>query len=161
VTADDGHGARGTAAIDVEIRNVPPTANAGAVAKAPWGLPVHLTGSATDPSAADTAAGLRASWDFGDGLPATTGFAASHVYAEPGAYAATLTATDKDGGTGTDTASVDIQPRPATITYTGPSGLDASSAAVAARLGDAADAGSARLEGHTITIAVGSAECTA
>src|SRR5262249_25665832 len=58
-------------------------------------------------------------------------------------------------------ASVDIQPRPATITYTGPSGLNASSAAVAARLADAADAGSARLEGHTITIAVGSAECTA
>jgi PKD repeat protein len=161
VTADDGHGGTGTATIDVELRNVPPTANAGADAEALWGLPVHLTGSATDPSAADTAAGLRASWDLGDGVPAVTGFAVSHAYAEPGAYTAALTATDKDGGAGTDTATVDVRPRPATVTYTGPSGLDPSSAAVTARLGDAADAGSARLEGHTITIAVGPAECTA
>jgi PKD repeat protein len=161
VTADDGHGGTGAATIDIEARNVPPTANAGADAEALWGVPVHLTGSATDPSAADTAAGLRASWDFGDGLPATPGFAAVHVYAEPGAYTATLTATDKDGGAGTDTATVDVRARPATVAYVGPSGLDSSSASVAARLADTADAGSARLDGHTVTIALGSAECTA
>jgi len=160
VTGDDGHGGTGTAAIDVEIRNVPPTADAGADADALWGLAVSLNGSATDPSATDTAAGLHASWSFGDGSPLAGGFAVSHTYDDPGTYTATLTATDKDGGTGADTATVTIRRRSATVAYAGPSGLNASSAAVAARLGDASGAESARLGGHTVTIALGPHACT-
>jgi PKD repeat protein len=161
VSGDDGHGGTGTATIDVEIRNVPPTADAGADAEALWGLPVSLRGSATDPSATDTAAGLNASWSFGDSSPAAGGFAVSHTYADPGTYTATLTATDKDGGTGADTATLTIHQRPATVVYAGPSGLNASSAAVAARLADASGTQSARLGGHTVTLALGPNTCTA
>jgi PKD repeat protein len=161
VTGDDGHGGTGSATIDVEVRNVPPTADAGADAEGLWGLPVSLSGSATDPSAADTAAGLHASWSFGDSSPVAGAFAVSHAYAEPGTFTATLTATDKDGGTGADTATVTIRQRTATVAYAGPSGLNASSAAVAARLGDASGAPSARLGGHTLTIALGPHTCTA
>ena len=160
VTADDGNGGTAAASIDVEVRNVPPTANAGADAAGPWGLPVSLSGSATDPSAADTAAGLQASWTFGDGSPQGHGFSVSHVYAGPGTYTATLTASDKDGGTGTAIATATIGARPATVAYAGPAGLDASSANVAVRLADALDQGTARLGGHAVTIELGSHSCT-
>src|SRR5262249_28782942 len=125
-----------------------------------WGIPVRLTGSATDPSAADTAAGFAGSWDFGDGSPPAQAFDVSHVYGEPDTYTATLTAADKDGGTGTDTATAALQRRPAALAYAGASGLDASSAHLAARLADAIDQRSARLDGHLVTIKLGPRSCT-
>ncbi len=36
-------------------------------------------------------------WDFGDGSPPANGMTTSHVYADPGAYNATLSVTDNDG----------------------------------------------------------------
>ncbi len=120
VTADDGNGGTATAAVTVVVDNVPPTVDAGPNLAATWGVPLSIAGAATDPSAADTQAGLQASWDFADGSPTATGFAASHTYANPGTYTATLTVTDKDGGTGTGTATVTVGPRPATVEYAGP-----------------------------------------
>jgi PKD repeat protein len=158
VFADDGKGGIGAGTIDVEVRNVPPSADAGSNAEGIWGLPVAFRGSATDVSAADRAAGLNASWNFGD---SSGGFAVSHVYSDPGTYTATLTATDKDGGEGTDTATATIRARPVTAAYDGPSGLDASAAAVSIRLEDSTDTGSARLGGHAVTIVLGTAMCTA
>jgi PKD repeat protein len=161
VAVDDGKGGTGSATIDIEVRNVPPSADAGANAEGIWGLPVSFTGSASDVSGVDTAAGLGASWSFGDGSAAAAGVAVSHVYSDPGSYTATLTATDKDGGAGTDTASATIRWRAAALAYAGPSGLNASSAAVSVQLEDSTDAGSARLGGHAVTIALGTNTCTA
>jgi len=160
VTADDANGGTATATADVGIQNAPPTVNAGADLDATWGVPVSLGGVATDPSAADTNAGFTASWDFGDGSSAT-GLVVSHVYADPGTFTATLTAKDKDDGVGMDTATVTVGPRPATIAYSGPAGLEGSSAHVAATLVDALDPASARLAGHALTIALGTSSCTA
>jgi len=47
-------------------------------------------------------------WDFGDGTTATTG-TASHVYARPGSYAATLTATDAAGNAATMSFTVTVR----------------------------------------------------
>jgi PKD repeat protein len=153
VTADDGHGGVAKASIDITVRNVPPTADAGADVSGVWGAPVTLNGSATDPSAADRAAGLTATWDFGDGTTGN-GFEVSHVYAEPGTYTATLTARDKDGGSSTDATTVTVGTRPATLTDATPSVLDAAASIVGVQL-----AGSSRLDGHLVTLAVGSSTC--
>src|SRR4051794_29455667 len=90
VTADDGKGGSAKDSIVIDVRNVAPTAEAGPDASGAWGTPVTLAGAApTDPSRADTAAGLSATWDFGDGSTGD-GHAATHVYGEPGTYTATL-----------------------------------------------------------------------
>ena len=161
VSADDGQGGAAKATIAIEVRNVAPTADAGANADGLWARSVSLSGSATDPSSADTAAGLTASWSFGDGLPAASGFAVSHAYAQPGTYSATLTATDKDGGVSADTATVTVGPRPATLVYAGMSGVNASSGVMSVRFGDAIDTSTARFGGHAVTIAVGARSCDA
>jgi ELWxxDGT repeat protein len=64
-----------------------------------------FTLSATDPSAADTAAGFTFAVTWGDGSPTQTvvglsGITASHAYAAEGNYTVSVTATDKDKGTG-------------------------------------------------------------
>jgi Ca2+-binding RTX toxin-like protein len=64
-----------------------------------------LTLGATDPSSVDQAARFTYALDWGDGTSETvtgvSGIPASHTYAAAGSYIATLTATDKDGGTST------------------------------------------------------------
>jgi PKD repeat protein len=109
VTGADGNGGNGSAAIDVEVLNVAPSAEAGPAATAHWGFPAALTGSATDPSPADASAGFGWSWDFGDGSPAATGKTVLHVYADPGTYTAALTVTDANGDTGVDTTRVTVE----------------------------------------------------
>ncbi|MFD1600244.1 PKD domain-containing protein [Halobellus rarus] len=47
-------------------------------------------------------------WDFDDGTIAT-GATASHTYAGPGTYIATLTVTDESGNTATDTRTVTVE----------------------------------------------------
>ena len=159
VTVSDGKSST-TATAEIQVRNVAPTADAGPDRSGPWGLPVLLTGRATDPSAADTGAGLAPSWSFGDGATAT-GATASHAYAEPGAYTATLSARDKDGGTGTDTAAVAIGKRAAGIAYTGPATTVFGFTTLSARLADLADAPTARLAGRTVVFTIGGRSLTA
>jgi PKD repeat protein len=161
VVVSDGQGGSASAAIVLEVRNVAPAVDPGAAVQAVWGVPIGLSGHAVDPSAADTAAGLAARWDFGDGSPTASGLAVSHAYAGPGAYVATLTVTDKDGGTGTGTTPVTIGPRPAAIAYVGPESFERWTVPVAARLGDGRDAASARLAGHAVSITAGGQSCAA
>lgn len=158
VTADDGRGGVAKASIDIEVRNVPPAADAGPDAAGVWGTPVTLVGSTGDPSAADVAAGLTAKWDFGDGTTGN-GLEVDHVYADPGTYTATLTTRDKDGGKSTDTTTVTVGTRPATLTEATPPVLDVAAATVGVQFGDGA--GSARLDGHLVTFGVGSRTCSA
>ena len=82
VTADDGQGGTGTAAIDVVVRNVVPAVEAGADLSQLWRLPLSVAGTAGDPSTADAAA-LAATWDFGDDSAPVTGLTPMHSYDHP------------------------------------------------------------------------------
>src|SRR5207244_12618813 len=68
---------------------------------------VAFSGSATDPSPADTSAGFSYSCDFGDSTTSTVQ-SPSHAYAAAGTYTARLTVTDKDGGSASTTATVTV-----------------------------------------------------
>jgi PKD repeat protein len=138
--------------------NAPPVVDAGADVTTQWGVPVTLNGTATDPDGDSNA--LVASWDFGDGSTGTT-LQATHAYAEPGTYTAQLTVTDADKGVASDTTTVTVGPRASSLTVKTKPTLDVSTAMVAAQLGDAVDAQSARLKGHDVTFAAGGANCTA
>jgi PKD repeat protein len=138
--------------------NAPPLVDAGANVTTQWGVPVTLSGTATDPDGDSNA--LVASWDFGDGSTGTT-LQATHAYAEPGTYTVQLTVTDADKGVASDTATVTVGPRTSSLTVKTKPTLDVATATVAARLGDAVDAPSARLQGHDVTFTAGGANCTA
>lgn len=138
----------------VTVTNVAPTVEAQA-ATGVWGLPVTLTGSATDPSAADTAAGLTPSW----ALEGTTfgALTASIVYDAPGSHSATLAVTDKDGDTGSREVAVDIRKRGSALAYVGDSTAPFGFGLVGARFADAVDAATARVDGRAMTFVAGGA----
>ena len=159
VTANDGNGGTAQASITIAVRNVPPSADAGADSSATWGVATTLAGSGADSSRRD-AAELTATWDFGDGTSGA-GFLVDHTYAEPGTYTATLTVRDKDGGLGTNTRTVVVRARTSTLAYAGTAIVDAAHPVVSAAVADATDADTARLAGHELTLAAGSASCTA
>jgi hypothetical protein len=161
VVADDGSGGKATTSIDVVVQNVPPSADAGPDVAGVWGTPVTLTGAVpTDPSAADTDAGLASTWTFGDGSNGD-GPVATHVYAQPGVYTATLTTRDRDGGESSDASIVTVDARSSSLGNATPPTLDAGTAVASARIGDTFDTTSARLAGHDVTLAVGSSSCSA
>ena len=58
-----------------------------------------------DPNTGDV---ISYSWNWGDGTAATTGAGSSHVYATPGTYTITLTATDGWGKAATTTRTVTL-----------------------------------------------------
>jgi PKD repeat protein len=138
--------------------NAPPVVDAGADVTTQWGVPVTLSGTATDPDGDSNA--LVASWDFGDGSTGTT-LQATHAYAEPGTYTAQLTVTDADQGVASDTTTVTVGPRTSSLAVKTNPTLDVATATVAAQLRDVVDAPSARLQGHDLTFAAGGTTCTA
>ncbi len=94
--------------------NDPPTASlTAAPTTAPVGDTITFTGSTAD--ADGTVA--SALCDFGDGSTAPfTGSDLMHVYADPGVYTATLTATDDGGATGSASVQVTISGQAPTVT---------------------------------------------
>lgn len=98
----------------VHVDDLAPTVQAGPAVSTPWGVPAALHGTATDPSAADTAAGLSPIWDLGDGST-TPGADVTHTWAAAGTYTARLTATDKDGLSGSSATTVTVTRRPTTV----------------------------------------------
>jgi hypothetical protein len=86
--------------------NLPPVADAGGPYSGTEGLPIQLTGSATD--AVSQTAGLEYRWAFGDGN--ATGWSSSpvaeHAYELESSYVATFEVRDPEGKLGSDTASV-------------------------------------------------------
>ncbi len=155
--ANDGWLNSNVATVTLKV-NAPPVVDAGADAAAPWGVPVTLSGTATDPDGDSNA--LIARWDFGDGTTGAT-LLATHAYAEPGTYTAELTVTDADNGVAKDTATATIGLRTSSLAMKSKPALDVSAAVVAAHLGDVVDVATARPQGHAVTFAVGGATCTA
>jgi PKD repeat protein len=154
VTVTDDDGGVGSDTAVVTVLNVAPTADAGADKAEYWGLSIAFSGSATDPSQADTAAGLNPEWAFGDGGTAS-GYDVSHIYANPGAYTATLTVTDKDGGSDTDDAAVTVKKRATGIAYTGDTAaIFGYAATLKAQLSDSVEAASALLAGRSVTFTI-------
>ena len=158
VTVDDGHGSTATATIPIEVVNAPPVVDAGAAATTPWGIPVRLAGTVSDPGTVDTTAGLAPAWAFGDGTTGT-GASVDHAYAAVGTFTATLTALDKDGGTASDTVQVTVGARPTSLAYEGPAALPASGGQVSARLVDTA--AGVPLAGRTLVFVAGFRRCEA
>ena len=145
-----------TAKVTVKV-NAPPVVDAGPDVTSPWGVPVTLTGAATDPDGDSNA--IAVNWSFGDGTSGTT-LKATHPYADPGTYTATLTATDADGGVSSDAAVVTVGPRTSVLVVTTKPTLDVTRATVTATFGDPVDPASARLGDHEVRFDAGGATCT-
>jgi Concanavalin A-like lectin/glucanases superfamily/PKD domain len=157
VEAVDEHGRSASVETTIAVENVVPAVDAGSDRSSPWGVPVTLDGAASDPSAADTAAGLGIRWTFGDGAEATTP-ATSHTWLTPGPYTARLTATDKDGGTATDEAAVSVTRRTAALRSEVPASVPYGTRVFAGRLADSVDPATASLGGHRLTFSVGGSD---
>lgn len=105
VTAEDQFGATSTVSFDVVVSNVAPTAGIDGPASAIKNEAIEIALSATDPSAADMAAGFtyEIDWDSDGIVDATVNGGAltkvTHSFASAGNQSVTVTATDKDGGT--------------------------------------------------------------
>ncbi len=124
LTVTDAAAKTASSTATATVSNVAPTANAGGPYAGVMGSPIAFSGSATDPSAADTAAGFTFLWDFGDGATGT-GSAPSHAYAAAGTYTVKLTATDKDGAPGSATTTATVSgplSANAGANYAGPEG---------------------------------------
>ncbi|HET8529293.1 MAG TPA: Ig-like domain-containing protein, partial [Gaiellaceae bacterium] len=159
VRGHDGVVTEATATEDVA--DVAPTVSAGGARSGYWGVPVQFAGTASDPSPADTAAGLAPAWAWGDGTPSTGGLAAAHAYALPGTYGAVFSAVDKDGGRTQATSTVTVAKRPTALAYTGSTSAAYGFATLSAQLSDLVDAASAQLAGESVVFLVGSTAYTA
>jgi LPXTG-motif cell wall-anchored protein len=101
----------------LDVANVAPTASVDDVpATVVAGIAATVVVGATDPSAADTAAGFTYAVDWGDGSAVETVTAdasepVAHTWTAPGTVTLSVTATDKDGGTSAPaTATVTVVP---------------------------------------------------
>ncbi|MDW4571735.1 Ig-like domain repeat protein [Microbacterium sp. M3] len=93
-----------TATAVLDVVNTAPDAVVTGALTATAGVPFTIKVGADDPSAADMAADFVYTVDWGDGSAVITDTGPAdppytHTYAAAGTYTATLTATDKDGGT--------------------------------------------------------------
>jgi uncharacterized delta-60 repeat protein len=125
LSATDKDGGVGTTTDTINVINVPPTATINSpVSSGSEGTAISLTGSATDPSTADTSAGLILSWSVTKNGSAfgTTGTGMSYTFTpdDNGTYVVTLTATDKDHGAGTATDTINVINIPPTAKITAP-----------------------------------------
>ena len=100
VRATDTGGLTATASATVTIANVAPTVTALVPSPADTlvGEPVVFTGSATDPSAVDAAAGFAWAFDAGSGFGPFGSNGFTRTYSACGTYGVSAEARDKDGG---------------------------------------------------------------
>ncbi len=106
LTVTDAKGRNSHSTTTATISDVTPTANAGSSYTGTAGTAISFTASATD-SPADVAAGLKYSWNFGDGGTSTLQNP-THTYAAAGSYQVTLTVTDADNLTATANATATV-----------------------------------------------------
>jgi PKD repeat protein len=97
-----------TAAVSVSVTcvNDPPQVEAGPDQAADEGDVVSLSGSFTDPDEGGT---HTIAWNFDDGSTASNVLTPTHIYADDGAYTATLTVTDTEGESDSDTLLVTVE----------------------------------------------------
>jgi hypothetical protein len=116
ITATDDGGLTATTTFSLTVDDIAPTAGVTGPSGGVRGQLRTFTFTASDPSAADQAAGFTFAINWGDGSPvqnigpgALSGSTAGHAYAASGTYTVTVTATDKDGLAGPGaTTSVDV-----------------------------------------------------
>jgi PKD repeat protein len=118
----DGLGGYTDYTTSITVTNVAPTPTITLPSATDATIAVPFTGSATDPSTADTGAGFTYAWNFGDGTGPAAGASVSHAFATADTYTITLTATDKDGGVGTTTAHYTVAALPS-ASFSGPSSV--------------------------------------
>jgi PKD repeat protein len=99
VTDDDG--SAGCDTLNVVVENVAPTVDAGPDQTLDEGTEVVVSASVTDQGARDV---VTTTIDWGDGTQ-SSGAAASHLYADDGAYEVVICAADDDGGVSCDALS--------------------------------------------------------
>ena len=125
LSATDKDGGVGTDSKTITVTNVPPTAAiTGAPASSPEGTAINLGSTVTDPSSADTTAGFAVAWNVTkNGNPFASGNLASFSFTpnDNGTYVVTLSATDKDGGVGTASTTINVTNVAPTITAVTPS----------------------------------------
>src|SRR5262249_31900322 len=119
LTATDKDGAASApATTTITVDNVAPTAAiTGAPLGSTPGAPITLGSAVTDPSPADTVAGLTYAWNVTkDGAAFASGNSPAITFTPDAAatYVATLTATDKDGGVATASVTILVAPLPTT-----------------------------------------------
>jgi hypothetical protein len=115
LTATDKDGGAGSTSATITVDNGAPTAGVSGPAEGLVGRPQAFTLTASDPSAADAAAGFAYTLDWGDGSPVQAippgpgngaGLTVGHTFAAAGTYAVSVTATDPDGGSGSAGATI-------------------------------------------------------
>ncbi len=142
----------------VSVANVAPQVNAGSnrAALALDPVKVHSDAHVYDVSSID-AASLVCDWDFGDGQTtqvqncSNTSIQVTHVYTAAGVYTATVTLTDKDGGSDSDSFIATISKRDSRIGVVGMRSVTTDTAVVRIALVDDV-IGNKPLAGYPVTI---------
>jgi len=119
LTVTDVTGLSAVQDFTVNVGDAPPVPNAGPDTSGAWGIPIAFDGQAVEPGSSDLST-LSFVWDWGDGTPGTGGANATHVYATPGVYTATLTVCDEDPMCAQSQTTVTVNQRSTTTAYTGP-----------------------------------------
>lgn len=112
LTVTDAGGLSNSQTTTVAVNNVAPMSNiTGAPDTNPEGTAIALSGSATDPSSVDTAAGFTYAWNVtknGNSYASGSGTSFSFTPDDNATYVVTLNATDKDSGTGSTSKPIAV-----------------------------------------------------
>ena len=112
ITADDGQGEIATASFVLIVNNVAPIVTiTGAPISSSAGALISLGSIVTDPGANETSAGVTYAWrGTHNGAPVISGSGATLNFTPVvgGTYQVTLQVTDKDGGIGGDTVTLQV-----------------------------------------------------
>jgi PKD repeat protein len=123
LTVTDVTGLSAVQDFTVNVADTPPVPNAGPATSGDWGVPIAFNGQTVEPGWVDQPT-VSYAWDWGDGTPGTGGASASHTYAKPGVYTATLTVCDEDPSCAQSTTTVTVNERAPTLSYTGVNASD-------------------------------------
>jgi hypothetical protein len=122
LTATDASGLSSSVTFDVQVTEAGPVVATGPDQTTEWGLPVPLSGTATESGTGSTAS-LTGRWTFGDGS-AAEGASVTHEYATPDTYTATFTSCDPSNLCNAAITSLTVTRRGTSTAYTGATASD-------------------------------------